>query len=193
MKERPIIFSAPMVRAILAGTKTQTRRVMKPQPRIENDGTDAGWRYYQPNSKVVYAFRVDEPIDFPLAIVYACPYGRVGDRLWVRETWAEGVRTTLYRATDGDMLYWKPSIHMPHSRSRITLEITDVRVEQLWEISEYDMNQEGVASPPDDAGIHHITPFKGLWDSINAKRGYGWAVNPWVWVISFRRLNEGVQ
>lgn len=203
MKERPILFSASMVRAILDDRMSMTRRVMKPQPRAENDGTDMGWRYYQPNSKIVYAFRVDEPIDFPLAVLYACPYGCVGDRLWVRETFDDMHGSVIYRANPEDAdgfppcgsktCHWRSPIHMPRALSRITLEITGVRVERVQDISEEDARHEGVergrwTELATGASSVYAGSFQQLWDEINAKRGYGWAANPWVWAVSFRRV-----
>jgi hypothetical protein len=175
MKEHPIIFSAPMVRAILEGRKTMTRRVLKPQP------TD--W--------------VPDNIKQKLLIQYACPYGRPGDKLWVRETWATcGFVTVAYRAdgkTPNWLNQWRPSIFMPRRLSRIALEMTSVRVEKLQEITEGDAINEGVYDK-ESFGIHWaatrapIPTFKKLWDSINSKK-YSWSSNPFVWVISFVREN----
>ena len=206
MKERPILFSGPMVQAILDGRKTMTRRVCKYQPSVSVrkagsmwgiKGGDALWHF---GHKIV-----------------SCPYGQPGDRLWVRETWMpfteQGcpVGATIYRATDhpepdGDSpLRWKPSIFMPRWASRITLEITAVRVERVQDISEKDAKAEGCGGyvggegPMSESvlaiepGYNHPNFFRDgfayLWDSLNAKRGYGWDANPWVWVISFKRTN----
>ena len=179
MNERPIIFSGPMVRAILAGTKTQTRRVVKPQPMP----------YARPNEQ---------------AMVYGCkqcPY-EVGSFLWVRETWAVDGETVeqarrehedvyvsnthgpYYRATEvaPDTLRWRSPIHMPRWASRITLEVTDVLIEHVQDIIEKDAKAEGVSL----VSGHPRHNFRLLWDSINAKSGCGWNENPWVWAISFR-------
>jgi|WetSurMetagenome_2_1015567.scaffolds.fasta_scaffold83267_3 hypothetical protein len=195
MKERPILFSDPMVRAILDGRKTQTRRVVKPQPNIPSRGKWCGTTHAG-SSNCPYC-----PPNFdPLLTV--CPYGQPGDRLWVRETWlpwdaSGGVEKYLYRATepgtacDGS---WKPSIFMPRHVIRITLEIVSVRVERVQEISEADAKAEGIedalaVSPPVTIGQDRIFSFKRLWDSINAKRpGCSWGDNPWVWCLSFKRL-----
>lgn len=195
MAERPILFSAPMVRAILAGTKTQTRRALR-------DGTwwnaEHGVIRMAPAGLACTGFKR-----------VACPYGQPGDRLWVRETfmhepadycWEASVSipcrpaTTVYRADhDGDThgAGWKPSIHMPRALSRITLEITGVRVERLQDISEADATAEGVAEwargacaadNPYDLGP--VGYFELLWSSINGRAS--WDANPWVWVVEFK-------
>lgn len=220
MKERPILFSAPMVRALLDGTKTQTRRALKPQP----------------------------PADAPLIMVgeYAwsplfflkCPFGEPGDRLWVREAFApyrmrgtgvpSGIADADYACLkDGtqvwrsppavfpclseyapgafDVVRWRPPIHMPRWASRITLEITDVRVQRLHDISEMDAIAEGVedVSPdperwsrwrdyfpereaPKGAFSAARLSFLSLWESINSTKSV--AANPWVWALTFKRV-----
>jgi hypothetical protein len=183
MNEKPILFSGEMVRAILDGRKTQTRRVMKPQPRqLENHIAIKNRKRH-------------------------CPYGKPGDLLWVRETWASHEYMDDTRPSDftksaqmlplwyraNNQMYnfnqgkWRPSIFMPRWASRITLRVTDVRVERVQDISEADARAEGVlkaggASLSLYAARHH---FSQLWDRINAKRGYGWDINPWVWVVEF--------
>lgn len=231
MKERPILFSAPMVRAILDGTKTMTRRIIKPQPTHFNPaGTP---RRVVPNGGP------SESI--------CCPYGQPGDRLWVRETYfAWGRWETRFSAKKGrdewhfiDMtlesgrsyaydtdedtpmlvkrrstmvpLWWRrPAIFMPRAASRILLEITDVRVERLQDISEDDARAEGIERGKDfpgwyrgpldgdsaglaEAGRHFKIPtafpklaFRALWESINGPKS--WAANLWVWVVEFRRV-----
>ncbi|QCP50195.1 hypothetical protein FAZ95_14000 [Trinickia violacea] len=203
MTERPILFSGPMVRAILDGRKTQTRRPLKfPEPK-------EGWH------------------------ISNCPYGRPGDRLWVRETCRadelpdglDGVRyladdtfapiantreaaerwieLNAYRGQAGAAV---PSIHMPRWASRITLEIAGVRVERLQDISYEDALAEGVSDfagrfADDSQNTIGETPeqtarrlewpqrqYRLLWDNLNAARGYGWDMNPWVWVLEFRRI-----
>ncbi|MDY3694589.1 MAG: hypothetical protein SO066_07965 [Proteus mirabilis] len=204
MKERGIIFNAEMVRAILDGRKTQTRRVMKVQPVLNGDR----WEVY---SASVEKGNKSIPVTPWGSIENNCPFGKVGDRLWVRETFGNRVvRDALggtgefitYRASEPDAVYctcasgddipmkWKPSIHMPRWASRITLEITDVRVERLNDISNDDAKSEGCwygrgGGTPDKA----LTPsdqFPTLWEEI-----YGdgsWSSNPWVWVIEFKRI-----
>lgn len=167
MKERPILFSAPMVRALLSGAKTQTRRVVKPQP-YENGSPEH--------------FSISELSKF-------CHYGQPGDRLWVRETFFggyPGVANTLYRATHADAaVKWRPSIFMPRQASRLTLEITGVRVERLTTISVSDAIAEGYDGSVDDPIDPSVKWYSRLWESINGAGS--WAANPWVWVIEFRR------
>lgn len=186
-RERPILFSSPMVRAILAGAKTQTRRVVKMTPLVEYDIRATG---------------------FPREA--DCPYGWIGDQFWVRETWAKAGEVgdqVEYRADNPDPRggKWRPSFFMPRALSRIQLEITDVRSQQLQEISEDDAVAEGMkptavltvgrtmevvagdmfSCPVMPAKEH----FKFLWDGINGEReGCAWHENPFVWVVSFRRL-----
>jgi len=219
MKERPILFSAPMVRAILQGQKTQTRRVVKPQPSDEflpRVGVYAPTLIDRDGEVFPGAERFgasDDSEDYP------CPYGQPGDRLWVRETcliWKSKEGHLVYSddgptyqddpeydacMADGKILkaggktgYWQvvPSIHMPRWASRITLEITGVRVERLNNISESDAIAEGVdaitmADVPRQATWNRRHDFKQLWDPINAKK-HPWSSNPWVWVIEFRRV-----
>lgn len=194
MKERPILFSGPMVRAILDGRKTQTRRVVKPQRHAEQ------W----PECGCI------------------CPYGAPGDRLWVRETWGTLAcydcyppkvlslhsfdrgwsESFLATACDGAVKKWRPSIHMPRWASRITLEVTGVRVERLQEISEGDAKAEGALWRAGDGCawgwrhdlqnefVHETAKesFAELWDIINGAGS--WEANPWVWVVEFKRLEE---
>lgn len=221
MKERPILFSTPMVQAILAGNKTMTRRVIKPQGLIRDDGflctealNNSQWR------------KVEKALPESFGANYFCPYGKPGDRLWVRETWtkyyysdecgythydqpmiyylADGIPD--FEIVDGDgfiiedqRIKWSPSIHMPKAAARIWLEVVSVRVERLQEITESDCYKEGIR--PESVlefrnrtgkGTDHIAKadFKNLWDSINAKRGYGWDSNPWVWRVEFKRVTD---
>lgn len=196
MKERPILFSGEMVRAILSGAKTQTRRLYRPRP-CDNVDDKHG----------------------PL-VVLPSPYGSPGDRLWVRETWthdhdsledaraahedAMSESSVLYRASmttvDAEIYKWRPSIYMPRWASRITLEVTDVRVERLQAISEADARAEGVApffvrfthvvreqritSGELARDAEHRASYAVLWDELNADRA-PWASNPWVWVVTF--------
>lgn len=208
MKERPILFSGPMVRAILDGRKTQTRRVVK----FPSDGGEQ--KYLGMNGCGLHVFAPGGP---GWGGEMYCPYGQVGDRLWVRETWMETCdRDTLepngkviYRATwvgpgpvkcDGDGFTvwnkdgtaaspWRPSIHMPRWASRLTLEITGVRVERLQDISEADTIAEGVQIDviAGDDGFRCSNAkgcFQELWESINGQGS--WDANPWVWVVGFK-------
>ena len=204
MTEHPILFNSEMVRAILDGRKTQTRRVIKPQPipATVHPLCTANISYLGEGH---YSILWDTPKgdgglyrDRDSHSPFLCPYGIPGDRLWVRETW-NGNRDIgiAYKATDPLMngCPWRPSIHMPRWASRITLEVTNVQVERVQDISEEDAKAEGVC-------IHNFSEcqrennlafwelyrhgFRSLWDSINGKRGYGWDSNPWVWVVKFK-------
>ena len=196
MKERPIIFSTNMVQAIRDGRKTQTRRVIKPQPewreRELNSLSSEGWAWITTKASLLHWHDI---VDFSNALIEFCPY-KVGSRLWVRETchlMKRNMTTTpvvVYKADQSDpscVSKWRPSIHMPRWASRTTLEITEVRAERLQKITEEDAKAEGVDCCPNAIPDyrHH---FMVLWDSLNAKRGYDWEVNPWVWVLSFSLL-----
>jgi len=184
MKEYPILFSGEEVRAYLDGRKTQARRVIRPQP-VDVGGT---------------------------GLYIQCPYGQPGDRLWVRETWAVSsgfdsypprILTSAasgpqiaYEAGGGFEFHpgergrWRRSIHMPRWASRLTPDVTAVRVEQVQEITPEDICGEGVWNPAhsvdeDCSQVHEA--WVDVWDKINAKRGYGWDANPWIWVIEFPR------
>lgn len=242
VRERPIIMSGESARAILDGQKSQTRRVVVPQPRDDllkiasvQAMRDGRWGAYSRD-----LILIGEP--------FACPYGQPGDRLWVRETWASlrfhrdwetgyvddwepaadpRCGTLVYNAgahgfnDNGDTpedrgFAWRPSIFMPRWASRLTLEVTNVRVERVQDISEVDAIAEGVETgvwdqalvvrkydEPDawfqmwtddmenyvDLEEIHRASYRTLWDSLNAKRGYGWATNPYVWCLTFRVLS----
>lgn len=206
MKERPILFSAPMVRAILDGSKTQTRRIVK-NPDRAIAGCD-----------------VSGLLDQPKVLSEYCPYGKPGDRLWVRETTgiddvtsdrvilanylADGA-PVLYSSCDdleynGSAAHWWysrdicPSIHMPRWASRITLEIVGVRVERLNDISEADAKAEGILQVKSDGYQNYdgtggywgsaINSFETLWESISGAGS--WTTNPWVWVIEFKPISN---
>lgn len=199
MKELPILFAGPMVRAILAGTKTQTRRVIKPQP--------PAWCVYAGISEMTpprqWEFR--GPVDNQSAAKFIpCPYLPASETtLWVRETFMRlDNGTCLYRATDSERaeafrMYpnakWSPSIHMPRWASRITLQIKMVRAQLLQDICEEDALAEGCESTAvvtndggDYRGLYAVDRFTNLWVSIN---GIGsWDANPWVWVLNFRHI-----
>lgn len=202
MKERGMIFNGEMTRAILDGRKTQTRRPIKwKQTRC----TEIGER--EDGSKWPWSEDAEHACDF----WHPCPFGAVGDRIWVRETWArynidQNSHDIAYRATTPadwpEEGRWRPSIHMPRWASRILLEITDVRVERLNAISEKDAAAEGVPPAgsllPDYPGTF-LTPkgdfatakvaFQRLWESIYGEES--WQANGWVWVISFKRVEGG--
>ena len=225
MAKRPILFSGPMVRALLDGKKTMTRRVLKPQPDPE-----------APVAGAEFVAQGDDPgrwcwlngFDGSIVAPFSVPYA-TGDRLWVREAWATsptyddlkpselGGEESIRYAADGYWETWgwgdlgkikgrnRPSMFMPRWASRLTLIVTDVRVQRLQEISEDDAKAEGVLEKPDDLaycygpdcpgdsarscnkhgcwGIRE--EFKLLWDSLNATRGYGWEMTPWVSATTF--------
>lgn len=197
MKERPIMFKAAMVRAILENRKTQTRRLVKftDSGRVKRPGSSLNWHIEDPNA------------------AFACPYGMAWDRLWVRETFADTTDLHVddpgwvYRATDPDWstmegFKWRPSIFMPRAASRLNLGITGVRVERLNQISDEDAMAEGIrcytagdilayaVSPDsrDDAEATARMAFRALWQSINGADS--WDANPWVWVVNFERLES---
>lgn len=218
MATKPIIFSTPMVRAILDWRKTMTRRVLKPQPVIDSDGM-WHWRDCQ---------WMDGGLGFPASgIADHAPY-QPGDLLWVRETWTPFGGTYLYRANGGGAGggSWRPSIYMPREAARLFLRVKDVRVERLQEITEADAIAEGVPDALEGnvgdevycptckgnglvGAAHPITlvyygtectdcdtavkRFRHLWDGINAKRAggaYAWDLDPWVWVVVFDRITK---
>ena len=206
MKERPILFSAPMVRAILDGSKTQTRRVIKPQPWEEYSAESIKCEHYAPCIVDKYGEMDAGPEIFGAYSTdgewgVRCPYGHPGDRLWVRETFLVDDNHRIpktatrknyevdYKATSEDSPHWRwrPSIHMPRWASRITLEITGVRVERLQDITNNDALDEGT---PDlrtiENGWDMRRCFQDLWEQINGAGS--WAENPWVWVIEFKKV-----
>ena len=236
MKERGMIFNAEMVRALLSGRKTQTRREVKLNLDIACLATTYDWatslaaNHYQGlteeqiQRKAESLRGVIHPVilDNGQMVSIICPHGKPGDRIWVRETfcpvddtqyggekWVDYRATPRYEAThpagwdsapnDAEALKWRPSIHMPRWASRILLEITDVRVERLNAISQEDAQAEGMEltgwrptySDPDSGG-EVMTPydnFAELWSSIYGDES--WKANPWVWVISFKRVEGG--
>ena len=212
-KERPILFSGPMVRAILDGMKTQTRRALKVQP----PKCDGRWSFIASSTekgetgKFRYSWLDANGSAFTSrgresGLSYRCPYGSVGDRLWVREAWAvvphvsdngpkhkakgDGTGATWRADWQGNPsgFKWRPSIHMPRWASRITLEITGVRVERLQDISNADALAEGVSVLPghEDFLDEAIQGFEEIWNRINGPGS--WDANPWVWVVEFRRI-----
>ena len=188
MRSKPILFSAPMVQAILAGRKMMTRRVVKPQPirkPVECGWVPSGWSIEsEPNE---YGVKGCDCIEVK------CPY-EIGDRLWVRETWRgcdEDFPNLSYRADcTGSVIPkgWKPSIFMPRWASRITLEVTDVRVERLQEITEADAIAEGFRATQNERGEGSSATcwFRHLWEKLNGEK-HPWSANPWVWIISFTK------
>lgn len=243
MRERPILFSGEMVRRILDGSKTKTRRIVQsPAKTMQREGMEVikrrapGHAWYRDcvwsmrNRMGVWGDYTHEKF------LTLCPYGMVGDRLWVRETWApfvapdgSGREGVAYRATCGDdgsftwvgddgggslsvaemqIHRWRPAIHMPRWASRIALEVTGVGVERLQAITPEDVAAEGVTILVAADTRHVLVPisrwkewertektatdairlqFAELWDGINGKRA-PWSRDPWVWVVSFRRV-----
>ena len=214
VRERPILFSGEMVRALLSGAKTQTRRVCKPVRGFDHYNILKHGMPYAADSCAVWWHGPDT---YRVGCLQDCPYGKPGDRLYVRETHAEtecdGGPCMAYKAggdvqmigatgdkREGtwvesllcpggpdyyDVDRWRPSIHMPRWASRITLEITDVRVERLQAISAADCWAEGIPCSPDVNPIHE---YQELWESINGPGS--WESNPFVWAISFNRIKE---
>lgn len=196
MRDRPILFTGPMVRSILQGRKTQTRRIVKPQPECLQD---------------VQALQYHVSTGEPLVIGRGCPYGQPGDRLWVKETWQawrycsmeynewclcdcppseilERFRTPKleYAATTESVGPWRPSIFMPRWASRITLKIVSVRIERLLDISNEDCWDEGMCDATNPEVKANRKWFSELWESINGPGS--WNANPWVWVIQFKKV-----
>lgn len=205
MTERPILFSAPMVRAILEGRKTQTRRVVKPQPEINEHGNLCGEWLQKPLDGLLLPKLQD--------IIIHCPYGQPGDRVWVPEAFRIFDRSEecacydsctcaamdgkpIYRDDEDDGSKWFPASRMHKNQSRILLEIVSVRVERLQDISDRDAIAEGIKQVESDGWENYdgtggywgspINSFETLWESIN---GLGsWESNPWVWVVEVRRV-----
>ncbi|MGY7804366.1 hypothetical protein L1S06_04110 [Klebsiella pneumoniae] len=221
MKERGMIFNGEMVRAILDGRKTQTRRIMKPQPEPCPRGG-----HWWPSNVFKTMLHVEDEMQngkggWGGLVGDACPFGDVGDRIWVRETWAEAGASApdlkLYRANypehvpsiyenvpPAEEIRWTPSIHMPRWASRILLEITGVRVERLNAISEEDAEAEGIDMEAlydsqdcyDCIADHNMTGRPTITGAFKYlwESIYGaenWLTNPWVWVIEFKRVEGG--
>jgi hypothetical protein len=207
MKERPILFSTEMVKAILDGKKTQTRRIVKlTSPRLEQfcikEGEPFPFYFRRQRDAVWDSFATMDDL-----AARHCPYGKPGDLLWVRETWAH---LSDYQGTDpgeaaiaSGYFYrqqtpeavekWRPSIFMPRKACRTVLKVESVKIERLQGISDADAMAEGVNQdfcPTRSLGnsasvVDWIKGFQILWDGINGKRGYPWDSNPLVWVIKF--------
>lgn len=218
MRERPMIFTALAVQAILDGRKTQTRRLIIPQPN-ENGFVrtslvscdDCGNRYERAPRKCQCGCTLFKSVEVNvLTCPGECRFGRPGDRLWLKETWAMTKNTKktqayVYRADNPKVKIkrWKSAMLMPRRASRINLEITEVRVARLQDITDSDAKAEGIrlwshhglysADPTKlwgngDIGRTPVEGYQTLWDSLNAKRGFGWKTNPCVYVISFKRI-----
>ncbi|WP_277561093.1 hypothetical protein [Acinetobacter beijerinckii] len=224
MKERPILFSTSMVKAILNGTKTQTRRVVNKAPTTEINhrliALDNGWNWQVDQQGIVPTMHRE--IDNPMV----CPFGQIGDRLWVRETFCYGridefdaehpedrslyvdqdasdknyqravhKQWCLENNVDIEEVVWKPSIHMPRWASRILLEITNIRVEPLKDISNEDAKAEGFDYSTHPSAIEMgysigaKTNFRITWEQIYGQNE--WNKNPWVWVVEFKVIQGG--
>ncbi len=192
VKEYPILFTGEMVRAILDGRKTQTRRVMRyqPQPFVHVEyGDGMGWHLWWDVCVAGHGGDVTQEYK-PIK----CPYGQPGDHLWVRETFSQDDSDplhptgTYYRATHSvydESVKWKPCIFMPRAASRITLEVTNVDVERLGAMTPEEAIAEGISH---EKGVDPIVTFAKLWDSLNEKRGFSWQSNPWIWILRFRKV-----
>lgn len=210
-REIPILFNGDMVRAILDGRKTQTRRPAKERrPPLGQQARTCVCRQIEPS---------DRPCTVCIERFGASPFGRPGDLLWVRETWRVGNPEHKYHGADNsacfvyraggvawnpipvDVKYsrdekWRPSIHMPKWATRLRIRVTDVWVERLHGLSEDDALAEGNTGHPVDGhagypiGYSPVDEFRGAWDSIYAKRGLRWNTNPWVWACKFERIQR---
>lgn len=201
-QEKPILFSTPMIKAILDGSKTQTRRILK--SGFEHHSLPFSKILFHPSPKLqTQAFFRDKG---NLLLGTKCPYGNVGDLIWVRETFIEFPHGVFNFKTDPDPVFevaaskWKPSIHMPKSAARIWLEIEKITVERLQDISEEDARSEGVITymkwlqetsknynPDTKLGAYPVTAFSRLWKKINGRES--WKANPWVWVVKYKILS----
>jgi hypothetical protein len=227
VKWRPILFSAPMIRAILAGTKTVTRRIVRDQSLVQYDESDGAPVHVHGQNCVNYCDYACNGYSIEIdGTLKSSPYGGAGDRLWVREAFAlapacndpdpddpndwhvvyraDGDERPLLASTDENAEEipppWRPSIYMPRWASRLELDITNVRVERLHEITGEDAAAEGVEGSRCDCEVcsrsgamcpadqsAHILEFRRLWDKLNGKRA-PWSSNPWVWRVEFRRV-----
>jgi hypothetical protein len=197
MNDHPILFSGSMVQAIFAGRKTQTRRVIRPQPAPDVEAISEA-----PDTDPIIGCMVSGHSgiwedEHGLGLKWRCPYGVPGDQLWVKETFAivsDGEKDgKCFRAdmTDFDFLdrergeRWTPSILMPKRASRLRLDVIRIRVQRLQDIDPKDAVAEGV---PTGGFASPLREFEMLWDTINSRRGFGWKANPWVWAVTFRAI-----
>jgi len=203
MTDHPILMNSEMVRAVLDGRKDMTRRVIKPQPKIDP-------RTGMASSPSGDWFHISDFVRY-----YKCPFGKIGNFLWVRETWRPAWAVNVGGISGPGIRYkadnkafgrvdspckngiegkaWKPSIFMPRYACRIKLEVTGIRCERLWEITEDDAVREGARTtvhPDYGSTVSAKFNFMNLWNDINSKRGFGWLKNPHVWIITFKRVEE---
>jgi hypothetical protein len=202
--ERPILFTGAMVRAILDGSKIQTRRVVMPQPE-KRPGTPPQWEWRGGKALIRAGYGADYVHTgyhhMIKAVERICPW-KIGEVRWVRETWGVPYKDpdksrpqdVIYRANPRDgsaPIKWRPSIFMPRWACRIRIQIVDVDIQRVQEIQEQEARAEGVAFMCRGITRYHgemVQNFEKLWDSINKKRGFGWKVNPFVYAITFRKL-----
>jgi hypothetical protein len=191
-RERPILFGTDMVRAILEDRKTHTRRIIKlPKWSMGN------WEDFESDGKTATIICQNTGCQADIKPLY-----KVGDILWVRETWCELPKHSYhYKAnygTEKDQIFyqsvvdpkWHPSIHMPREAARLFLRVTNIRVERLQDISSNDAKNEGIRdyAVQKNLACYWVTAYSRLWDEIYKKQGCGWDKNPWVWVIEFERV-----
>lgn len=212
MKERPILFKGQLVRAILDGRKTQTRRPVKPQPTMTRLSSGPGQTAFTPPGKV--SIRGNHPTQGASEWFYRCPYGQPGDVLWVRETWRAGEEWNEYPPSEieKESAIWydadgwcsvgeddwgkaRPSIHMLKWVCRLRLRVTGVRVERVQQISESAAESEG-AEPINEGydgwygpGFSYRAGVREGWKSIYGGGDFSWGKNPWVWVVTFEVLS----
>jgi hypothetical protein len=217
VRERPIIFTTESVQAIMEGRKTQTRRVINPQPPegFHHNGRilwkslgpkppagPAGFRFGTAGEEED-ARRQGLAQDGKRYYGQGCPYGRAGDWLWCKETWSISGNGVFYRADTAQpetvKYAWKSPLYMRRKDSRLLLEVVGIRVERLHDISEGDAKAEGaeLCGPGNGEGLHgpcvaelYRWGFRNLWNSVNAKLRFPWNANPWLWVVEFKRIAD---
>lgn len=213
--DKPIIFNTSMVQALLAGHKTQTHRIVKAKSHVDgvtNKQSVIVAKKFQHAAKAGRWYGYDQ---YDITCYADSPYGEPGDLLWVRETWAlpPDYNTSIH----GDLktkprigpvclkvgypswdpwsgTKWRPSIHMPRWASRLSLLVKDIRIERVQDITKAEAEKEGWHYMHQDGSLNHNPKrwFKDLWNSINKQRGYGWDINPWVWVIEFKVFQQNI-
>lgn len=203
MKQTGILFQPEMCRANIEGKKTMTRRIVKPQPQGNIEGTYADLYNHEPNH---WAFwlpdnRMTEPR------IWKCPYGQIGDRIYQKETFWNDNTKVFYKADDiinwsrntnpllNERLKWKSSIFMPKRYARFWAEIVNIKVERVKDINGLDITKEGCPQDvldkvSEDCGFNKVRWYRDLWNSLNEKRGYGWEKNDWVWVIEYKSIQK---
>ena len=192
MKERPILFSEIMVKAVLLRLKTQTRRTAG-LDHINQSPDD--WRLESHGALLGRYAATFEHVQTAERFTAFCPYGQAGDRLWGRETWVHHFGVLLYRADfepdsfEHGAKGWKPSIHMKRRDARLLFDLQQVRSERVQSISEADAQAEGMQAPGIPAATTNRAAFARLWSEINGKRGMGWLRNPWCWPLTIQQVS----